>query len=99
MTLFTVVGLLFVISLGLWTDTMLTLALILVATIVCLVIDPDRHTRGQVAPSGGGHPPYPGPDADDACRRTWSLRLPVGTRRGAGPARDGHLRHAARGEA
>jgi glycine betaine/proline transport system permease protein len=38
MTLFTVVGLLFVISLGLWNDTMLTLALILVATTICLVI-------------------------------------------------------------
>jgi glycine betaine/proline transport system permease protein len=37
-TLFTVVGLLFVISLGLWNDTMLTLALILVATTICLVI-------------------------------------------------------------
>ena len=38
MTLFTVVGLFFVISLGLWNDTMLTLALILVATTICLVI-------------------------------------------------------------
>jgi glycine betaine/proline transport system permease protein len=38
MTLFTVVGLLFVISLGLWNDTMLTLALILVAATICLVI-------------------------------------------------------------
>jgi glycine betaine/proline transport system permease protein len=38
MTLFTVVGLVFVISLGLWNDTMLTLALILVATTICLVI-------------------------------------------------------------
>lgn len=38
MALFTVVGLLFVISLGLWGDTMLTLALILVAAVVCLVI-------------------------------------------------------------
>lgn len=38
MTLFTVIGLLLVISLGLWTDTMLTLSLILVATIVCLII-------------------------------------------------------------
>ena len=37
-TLFTVVGLLFVISLGLWNDTMLTLALILVETTICLVI-------------------------------------------------------------
>lgn len=38
MTLFTVIGLFFVISLGLWNDTMLTLALILVATTICLVI-------------------------------------------------------------
>jgi glycine betaine/proline transport system permease protein len=38
MTLFTVIGLVFVISLGLWNDTMLTLALILVATTICLVI-------------------------------------------------------------
>jgi glycine betaine/proline transport system permease protein len=38
MTLFTVIGLLLVISLGLWTDTMLTLSLILVATVVCLII-------------------------------------------------------------
>jgi glycine betaine/proline transport system permease protein len=38
MALFTVAGLVFVISLGLWNDTMLTLALILVATTICLVI-------------------------------------------------------------
>ena len=37
-TLFTVLGLLLVISIGLWNDTMLTLSLILVATIVCLAI-------------------------------------------------------------
>jgi glycine betaine/proline transport system permease protein len=36
--LFTVVGLLFIISLGLWNDTMLTLALILVATTLCLAV-------------------------------------------------------------
>jgi glycine betaine/proline transport system permease protein len=36
--LFTVVGLLFIISLGLWEDTMLTLALILVATTLCLAV-------------------------------------------------------------
>lgn len=38
MAVFTVIGLLLVISLGLWGDTMLTLALILVAATVCLVI-------------------------------------------------------------
>jgi glycine betaine/proline transport system permease protein len=38
MALFTVLGLLLVINLGLWDDTMLTLALILVATAVCLAI-------------------------------------------------------------
>jgi glycine betaine/proline transport system permease protein len=38
MSLFTVLGLLLVISLGLWNDTMLTLALILVATTICLAI-------------------------------------------------------------
>ena len=38
MTLFTVIGLLLVISLGLWNDTMLTLSLILVATTACLII-------------------------------------------------------------
>lgn len=38
MSLFTALGLLFVISLGLWSDTMLTLALILVATTISLVI-------------------------------------------------------------
>ena len=38
MTLFTVIGLLLVVSLGLWNDTMLTLSLILVATTVCLAI-------------------------------------------------------------
>ncbi len=36
--LFTVVGLLLIISLGLWEDTMLTLALILVATTLCLAV-------------------------------------------------------------
>lgn len=36
--LFTVVGLSFIISLGLWEDTMLTLALILVATTLCLAV-------------------------------------------------------------
>lgn len=38
MTLFTVIGLLLVISIGLWNDTMLTLSLILVATTACLII-------------------------------------------------------------
>src|ERR687883_785619 len=38
MALFTVIGLLFVISLGLWGDAMLTLALILVAATISLVI-------------------------------------------------------------
>jgi glycine betaine/proline transport system permease protein len=38
MTIFTVVGLLLVISLGLWSLTMTTLSLILVATTVCLAI-------------------------------------------------------------
>ncbi len=38
MAIFTVVGLLLVVSLGLWSDTMLTLALILAATTVCLAI-------------------------------------------------------------
>ncbi|HEX6711140.1 MAG TPA: proline/glycine betaine ABC transporter permease [Rubrobacter sp.] len=38
MTIFTVIGLLLVISLGLWSLTMTTLSLILVATTVCLVI-------------------------------------------------------------
>jgi glycine betaine/proline transport system permease protein len=38
MTLFTVIGLLIVISIGLWNDTMLTLSLILVATTACLII-------------------------------------------------------------
>ena len=36
--LFTVIGLLFTISLGLWQDTMLTLALVIAATIVSLII-------------------------------------------------------------
>jgi glycine betaine/proline transport system permease protein len=36
--LFTAVGLLFVVGLGLWTETMLTLALVLVATTVCLAV-------------------------------------------------------------
>lgn len=38
MAVFTVVGLLLIVSLGLWSDTMLTLALILVATVLCLII-------------------------------------------------------------
>jgi glycine betaine/proline transport system permease protein len=38
MTLFPVIGLLLVISIGLWNDTMLTLSLILVATTACLII-------------------------------------------------------------
>ena len=38
MAVFTVVGLLLVLSLGLWSETMLTLSLILVATVICLLI-------------------------------------------------------------
>jgi glycine betaine/proline transport system permease protein len=37
-SLFTAVGLVFIISLGLWEEAMITLALVLAATVVCLII-------------------------------------------------------------
>ena len=95
--LFAVLGLLLVVSLGLWSLTMTTLSLILVATTVCLAIG---IPIGILAAKS---------------QRLEEISLPVldlmqtmpafvylvlaGSRRGAGPARDGHLCHAARSKA
>ena len=75
--LFTVLGLVLIISLGLWEEAMLTLALVLAATVIGAGHrHPDRDNRGQVRAVEAVVMPVLDIDADDA-----SLRLPGARRR------------------